>query len=200
VATGVFAGDPVSPASVVRNSPDLRECPSRRRAIVSRHERTKSPTDFALLKSKGQWFNPQPWLFTFLRGSNAEQVAGEILRGLLSGEDIGPFCRITYYPMLTGAFRTRLVRLPEDHAVFPFNLVRIPATNEAAMAEQMLAGNRALYDRIRGAGGVLYPVSAFPMSSDDWREHFGSRWWPLLVEARRRYDPANLLTPGYDLF
>jgi hypothetical protein len=151
----------------------------------------------ALLKSNGHWFSPQPWLFTFLRGSNAEQAAGEILRGLIDGE-IGPFGRITYYPMQTGAFRTRLVRLPEESIVFPFNIVRIPSENDWAIVEEMLARNRTLYDRIRSAGGVLYPVSAFPMSSDDWKDHFGSSW-PLLLEAKRRYDPANLLTPGYNL-
>src|SRR5215475_5638330 len=36
-------------------------------------------------------------------------------------------------------------------------------TNDAAKAEDMVAKNRVLYDRIRSAGGLLYPVSAFPM-------------------------------------
>ena len=34
--------------------------------------------------------------------------------------------------------------------------------------------NRAIYERVRDAGGTLYPVSAFPMSRDDWRRHFGA--------------------------
>ena len=38
-----------------------------------------------LLRSNGQWFNPHPWLLTFLRGSNAEQVAGEIVDGYQRG-------------------------------------------------------------------------------------------------------------------
>ena len=151
-----------------------------------------------LLRSKSQWSIPQPWLFTFLRGSNAEQVAGEIIGGL-SNADVGPFGRITFYPMRTDAFRTPLVRLPEESIVFPFNVVRIPSDPDAASIARRVAANRALYDRIRKARGVLYPVSAFPMSSDDWREHFGPRW-PLLRDARRRYDPHNLLTPGYNLF
>ncbi|WP_454629178.1 FAD-binding protein [Bradyrhizobium cenepequi] len=151
-----------------------------------------------LLRSKGQWSIPQPWLFTFLRGSNAEQVAREIVGGL-GNADVGPFGRITYYPMRTDAFRAPLVRLPDESVVFPFNVVRIPSETDTASIARMVAANRALYDRIRKAGGVLYPVSAFPMSSDDWREHFGPRW-PLLRDARRRYDPHNLLTPGYNLF
>ena len=150
-----------------------------------------------LLRSNGQWFNPQPWLLTFLRGSNAQQVASEIL-DRLTNEDIGPFGRIAYYPMSTSAFRTPLVRLPDENVAFPFNLIRIPASDDVAKKEQMVAQNRVLYDRIRNAGGTLYPVSAVPMSSDDWRHHFDSAWQPLR-DAMQHYDPANILTPGYDL-
>jgi len=151
-----------------------------------------------LLRSKGQWSNPQPWLLTFLPGSNAEQVAGEILARLTS-DDIGPFGRITYYPMFTSAFRTPLVRLPDEGVVFPFNVIRIPTSGEAATVELMVAQNRLLYDLIRKAGGVQYPVGAFPMSGNDWKDHFGSSL-PLFREAKQHYDPANSLTPGYNIF
>jgi cytokinin dehydrogenase len=151
-----------------------------------------------LLRSKGQWSNPQPWLLTFLRGSNAEQVAGDILAGL-TGDAVGPFGRITVYPLLTRAFHTPLVRLPEEDIVFVFNLIRIPASNDAATAARMVAENRALYDRIRAAGGVQYPVGAFAMSSDDWKSHFDAGW-PQIREAKLRYDPGHLLAPGYNVF
>jgi FAD/FMN-containing dehydrogenase len=151
-----------------------------------------------LLRSKCQWFNPQPWLLTFLRGGNAERVAGDILAGLM-GDAVGPFGRITFYPLLTRAFHTPLVRLPEEDIVFVFNLIRIPASNDAAAAERMVAENRTLYDRIRAAGGVQYPVGAFAMPPDDWAAHFGSGW-PPFREVKRRYDPEHLLAPGYNVF
>src|SRR5207247_1912091 len=65
----------------------------------------------SLLRSKGQWSNPKPWLLAFLRGSNAEQLAGE-MAAELTNADVGPFGRITCYPLRTGAFRTPLLRLP----------------------------------------------------------------------------------------
>jgi cytokinin dehydrogenase len=151
-----------------------------------------------VLRSNGQWFHPMPWLLTFLRGSNAEQVAREILAGL-TAEDIGPFGRITYYPLHTSAFRTPLVRLPDESVVFPFNVIRIPSSNDPAASERMVARNRELYDRIRKAGGLQYPVGAFAMSREGWTDHFGSNW-PRFGEAKRRYDPGNLLAPGYDVF
>jgi FAD/FMN-containing dehydrogenase len=150
----------------------------------------------AMLRSKGLWSNPQPWLFTFLAGSNAERVAGELMQEL-TGEDLGMFGRITFYPMRTSAFRSPLARLPADSVAFSFNVVRIAAGEQKV--KQMVAQNRALYERVRRAGGVLYPASAFPMSSEDWKMHFASRW-PALAEARRRYDPDNVLTPGYEVF
>jgi len=150
-----------------------------------------------LLTSNSQWFHPQPWLLTFLRGSNALSVARAVLDGL-TGADVGPFGRVTCYPMSTTAVRTRQARLPDEPIVFPFNLIRIPASDDPASAERMVAQNRALYDRIRAAGGILYPVSAMPMSSRDWQDHFGPAWQPLR-DAMQRYDPANILTPGYDL-
>jgi cytokinin dehydrogenase len=151
-----------------------------------------------LLRSKGQWSNPQPWLLTFLRGSNAERVAGDILAGL-KGDAVGPFGRVACYPLLMRAFHTPLVRLPAEDIVFVFNLIRIPASNDAATVERMVAKNRTLFDRIREAGGVQYPVSAFAMSPFDWEIHFGSGW-PQLREAKRRYDPGHLLAPGYNVF
>ncbi|MBB4372855.1 FAD/FMN-containing dehydrogenase [Bradyrhizobium sp. cir1] len=151
-----------------------------------------------LLRSNGQWFNPHPWLLSYLRGSNALEIASEVIAGLNS-DDLGPFGRITYYPMFTDSCRTPLLRLPDERIVFPFNLIRIPSSADKENADRQVARNRCVYDHIRSAGGMLYPVSALGMSSQDWADHFGPRW-PLLREARRRHDPAGILTPGYDLF
>lgn len=151
-----------------------------------------------LLRANGQWCHPHPWLLTFLPGSGAEDIASEILSGL-TPDDVGPFGRVIYYPIRTDGSQTPLMRLPQERVVFPFNLVRMPASGDTAAAQRMVARNRALYDRIRGAGAVLYPASALSMSSRDWMDHFGSRW-PLLRDARQRYDPHGTLTPGYEVF
>lgn len=150
-----------------------------------------------LLVANGQWLHPQPWLLTFLRASNARSVARAILDELTHA-DIGPFGRITCYPMVTTAVRTPQARLPEEPVVFPFNLIRIPASSDRPSAERMVAHNRVLYERIRHAGGMLYPVSALAMSSGDWRRHFGPAWQPLR-DAMQHHDPASVLTPGYEL-
>ncbi|HEX2155630.1 MAG TPA: hypothetical protein VHS79_01400, partial [Actinomycetes bacterium] len=58
---------------------------------------------------------------------------------------------------------------------------------------------RAVHERVRDAGGTLYPVSALPMSPADWRRHFGAAF-TRLEAAKRDHDPGQVLTPGYEVF
>ncbi|MGD9694628.1 MAG: hypothetical protein AB7V42_03090 [Thermoleophilia bacterium] len=89
--------------------------------------------------------------------------------------------------------------LPRDPLRFVFNLVRLPATGDRAEADRLLRDNRAAYDRIRDAGGTLYPVSALPMSPEDRRRSLGPAH-ASLEPARRILDPGGILTPGYEVF
>ena len=151
-----------------------------------------------MLRRNGQWFNPHPWWLTFLPDSAAESLAAEILDEVTS-DGVGPFGQVTYYPMTTSAFRTPLLRIPAGSVVFPFNIVRLPATNDQAEINQMIVQNRTFYDRIRRAGGLLYPVTAMAMSKDDWKAHFGPSC-SLLSSAKTKYDPQHIFTPGYEIF
>jgi len=150
------------------------------------------------LRGNGQWFNPHPWWLTFLPDTAAESLAAEIL-DQLTADGVGPFGQVTYYPMTTGAFRTPLLRIPGGNVVFPFNIVRLPATDDQAAIDQMVAQNRRFYDRIRGAGGLLYPVTAMAMSKEDWKNHFGPSY-QLLSSAKTKYDPQHIFAPGYEVF
>jgi cytokinin dehydrogenase len=89
--------------------------------------------------------------------------------------------------------------MPADDLCYAFNLVRIPATNDASEANRLVDANKATYGRVKAARGALYPVSAFPMSKGEWRDHFGSAFGQLDA-AKQQYDPDEILTPGYEIF
>jgi FAD/FMN-containing dehydrogenase len=150
------------------------------------------------LRANGQWFCPHPWLTTFIGDSKVESVvSGELAD--LTAADLGTFGQVVLSPFRRQAVTAPLLRLPADDLVYAFNLVRIPTTDAPAEADRLVTANRAVYDRVRAAGGALYPVSAFPMSRDDWRGHFGSAF-RLLSEAKEKFDPEHVLTPGYEVF
>jgi cytokinin dehydrogenase len=152
----------------------------------------------AALRANGQWFFPHPSLTTFIGDSSVESVVGGELARLTRAE-LGPFGQVVLSPIRRQAVTSPLLRLPSESLCYAFNLVRIPATNSALEAAQLVEANRASYARIRPAGGTLYPVSAFRMSRDDWRRHFGPAFTHLR-EAKRRFDPNGVLTPGYEVF
>ena len=153
----------------------------------------------AALRANGQWFHPHPWIATFIGDSHVESVVDGELGSLDPAMDLGRFGQIVLSPIRTGAITSPLLRTPSEGLCFAFNFVRVPTTADLDDAHRLVESNRAVYERVRSAGGTLYPVSAFPMSNEDWRRHFGSAFHRL-DEAEKKFDPDHVLTPGYDVF
>jgi cytokinin dehydrogenase len=151
-----------------------------------------------VLRSNGQWWFPHPWLTTFVGDASVESVVGGELAELPPA-DLGPLGQVVVSPILREPVRSPLLRLPPDPVCYTFNLFRLPATDDAGEARRLVTANRAIDERVRDAGGTLYPVSAFPMSPADWRRHFGAAFGQLR-EAKHDHDPGHVLTPGYEVF
>lgn len=153
----------------------------------------------AALRTNGQWDHPHPWLTTFVGDSTIESVASDELARLDPADDLGELGQIVLSPIRSDAITSPLLRTPSGSLCFTFNLIRVPATADISNADRLVEANRAIYERVRNAGGTLYPVSAFPMSSNDWRQHFGPTF-DILADAKRKFDPQHVLTPGYEVF
>ena len=153
----------------------------------------------ATLRANGQWFFPHPWLMTFIGDSQAESVVNAELYALNPAMDLGPFGQVALVPIRRSAIASPLLRMPADDLCYAFNLVRIPATGDASETNRLVEANKAIYGRVKAAGGTLYPVSAFPMSKSEWHDHFGSAFGQLDA-AKQQYDPDKILTPGYEIF
>jgi FAD/FMN-containing dehydrogenase len=149
------------------------------------------------LRANGQWSYPHPWLLMFAGDSTVDALVGDELTRLDPAVDLGQFGQVVVSPIRRAAVTSPLFRLPGEELSFTVNIVRMPTTGDPDAARRLVASNRAIYERVRRAGGTLYPVSALPMSTEDWRLHFGSAY-DSLAEAKRRYDPRGVLTPGYE--
>jgi cytokinin dehydrogenase len=181
-------------AAVLR---DLRFDPAR--TVVTDYafadwiDRLRPTVEF--LKSIGAWFLPHPWVNVFLPGSRTAEVVAATLAGLtVADTGQGP---VLLYPFRTGLLRRPLVAVPDEPTAFLFALLR--TTVPPVTADAQLAGNRALYERTRDAGGARYPVGSVPFTPDDWRDHFGTRYAGLRA-AKARWDPQRVLAPGQGVF
>jgi FAD/FMN-containing dehydrogenase len=154
----------------------------------------------ALLRGNGQWFYPHPWITTFVGDSKVESIVGDEIGRLNPPVDLGQFGQVVLSPIRRGAVTSPLLRMPSDALCYAFNYVRVPTTDDATAANQLVEANKAMYQRVKNAGGTLYPASsAFPLNKNEWRAHFGSVFGRL-DDAKRRYDPGHVLTPGYEVF
>jgi FAD/FMN-containing dehydrogenase len=64
----------------------------------------------------------------------------------------------------------------------------------------MMASNRELLAKMTSAGGKRYSPYSGVMSSEEWAAHFGPELWRRLSEAKKKFDPNNVLTPGAGIF
>jgi FAD/FMN-containing dehydrogenase len=148
----------------------------------------------AMLRAEARWDLPHPWFDMFVPESHAAQYVGAILASLT-------FNDVPDFPSLIYGFRksrlTRpLLRTPSEDVFFLFNVLR---TTNRERVLQAVTENRRLYDEGRSIGGLVYPISAVPMSEYDWQRHFGAEY-ERFSNARACYDPGGILTPGPGIF
>jgi FAD/FMN-containing dehydrogenase len=84
--------------------------------------------------------------------------------------------------------------MPAEELVVRFQMSRRPPVAYPEI-DALLRMNRLLYERARDVGGTRLTISAIPMSRSDWVQHYGPVW-PWFQRVKKRFDPANVLTPG----
>ena len=149
------------------------------------------------LRQIGVWALPHPWVNLFVPAANAQTLIGETL-ATLTVDDMGQG-PILIYPFNRELYRTPFFRVPDSRHFFVFSLLRnaVPPTPERAT--QLIAANRALFERAAMLGGKRYPFDSVPMTRHDWQKHY-QPLWGAFVSAKRHFDPDEILTPGQGIF
>ncbi|MEU6967244.1 FAD-binding protein [Kitasatospora aureofaciens] len=144
------------------------------------------------LRAAGFWGLPKPWLSLFLPASSVGAFMREAASSLTAA-DLGAGL-LLFYPYARDRVRTPLAVLPRGEVGWHFDLLAFPAPG--ADVAGMLERNRRLYERAVRLGGKRYLIGAVPgMTATDWQRHYGALW-ERVEEAKRRFDPAGILTPG----
>jgi FAD/FMN-containing dehydrogenase len=94
--------------------------------------------------------------------------------------------------------RRPLSRVPDDDLIFRFQLSRNPPEGSPDV-DSLLAMNRVLFERARDFGGTRMTWATIPFRPDDWAAHYGEVW-PMFRDAKQRFDPNHVLTPGPGIF
>jgi FAD/FMN-containing dehydrogenase len=146
-------------------------------------ERYRTTTDY--------WERIHPWFGVLLPAAGAARFLEEHLEEMVQAEGRDRIGNAVIYVVSGRPADVVGPPLPDSDPVFGFtDNGGFPNTPEnIAWAGER---NRRLYDAAKRLGGTLGPFGYMPMSSEDWRTHFGPRWDELLG-AKRRYDPDGVL-------
>jgi cytokinin dehydrogenase len=149
------------------------------------------------LRQIGVWAFPHPWVNLFVPATNAETLIGETLAHLTI-DDVGQG-PILIYPFNRELFGAPFFRVPDSRHFFVFALLRnaVPPTLERAA--ELVAANRTLFERAALLGGKRYPFDSVPMTKHDWQKHY-QPLWGAFVQAKRHFDPDEILAPGQGIF
>ncbi|GGZ97941.1 FAD-binding protein [Streptomyces subrutilus] len=150
----------------------------------------------AYLKEGGHWYTPKPWLSMFLPASKTKTFMKQVEQELDASSLGGGF--LLFYPFHTSKIKRPLAMMPNESVVYLFDLLRFPNPGEPNI-QGMIDQNRRLYDVAVALGAKRYLVGSIPMTGADWKKHFGNRWSGF-VNAKRKFDPNNIFTPGQGFF
>lgn len=136
---------------------------------------------------------PRPWLYLCVPESRyidyAKRVFGTPEEFAYSAPRFSVWRR--------ASIKRPLTRLPNEDVVVRIQCSRNPPAS--ADMPSLLAMNRTLYERARDLGGVRLTTTAIPFSQPDWIHTFGPAW-ASFRDAKARFDPNNVLTPGPGIF
>jgi len=143
----------------------------------------------------GACTTPQQKPFVYLCIPSSRYV--EYTSGILGSRTESAFLIPRMSAWRRNVIKRPLTRMPNEDIIYRFQLSRAwPAGTDT---QSMIALNRTLYERARDMGGFRMTSSAIPMTPADWARHYGPVW-SMVQSAKRKYDPKNVLTPGYDMF
>jgi FAD/FMN-containing dehydrogenase len=169
-------------------------------------------SQIAFLQSIGLNDVPHVWGDVFLPASQTPAFIQSSLAALTPA-DLGPAGFVLLFPVRNVSFDDDGVsgsgderaptplafRLPRERNVFLFDVLTQGFFGDPNYAPTQLAKTRARFEAARAVGGTLYPIGSTPMSKTDWAVQYGVAY-PLLLTAKRTFDPAGILTPGPGIF
>jgi len=149
---------------------------------------------FEAWKLSGYWEQPHPWMETTLPWDSAKEYIETILANLPPGA-LGPGGHVLLWPARTDTSHVPLFAHPGGERVLGWGILgSVPRVKLDEMLSQLdMASELSI-----AYGGKRYLSGYITFDTPErWRAHFGDDAWSRLCAAKKRWDPAGILAPGF---
>ncbi len=147
--------------------------------------------------ASGRSSRPTPFLAVWIPASNTKDYVAQILS---MSSDVAGADSFSFWPLNARRFKRPLFRVPDEEIFFSIWMIRSVAPNDPAALSAMLASNRSLRQQMTVVGGKDYRQYGMLISQAEWVEHFGPDVWRRFSDAKKKFDPNKVLTPGPEIF
>lgn len=147
--------------------------------------------------ASGRAARPTPNIVVWIPASATKDYVSPILA---MSSDVAGVDLFSFWPLNTRRFTRPLFRVPNEEIVFSIWLFRSVAPNDPAAVSAMLASNHSLLQQMTVVGGKDYRQYGMVLSQAEWVEHFGPDVWRRFSDAKKKFDPNKVLTPGPEIF
>lgn len=152
-----------------------------------------------ILRSKGLWDLPHPWLNLLVPKSKIQHFANEVFGNILSDTNNGP---VLVYPIHKSKVdnRTSFV-CPDEDIIYlvAFLSHANPSSNGTDSLQHVLTQNKRILDFCEVSHLGVKQYLPHYTTQEQWRTHFGPKW-EVFVQRKSVYDPLAMLAPGQNIF
>jgi FAD/FMN-containing dehydrogenase len=147
--------------------------------------------------ASGRASRPTPFLAVWIPASATKDYVARILA---MSSDVAGADSFSFWPLNARRFKRPLFKVPDEEIFFSIWMIRSVAPNDPAALSAMLASNRSLRQQMTVVGGKDYRQYGMLIPQAEWVEHFGPDVWRRFSDAKKKFDPNKVLTPGPEIF
>ncbi|AES65430.2 cytokinin dehydrogenase 2 [Medicago truncatula] len=150
-----------------------------------------------ILRSKGLWDVPHPWLNMFIPKSRISDFNEGVFKGIILKQNISAGI-VLVYPMNRNKWDDRMSAITPDEDVF-YTLALLHAAKEMDEVKTFQAQNHQILQFCNDAGIKVKEYLSGNKTHQEWVEHFGAKWQQF-EERKAKFDPKRILSPGQGIF
>ncbi|XP_027339224.1 cytokinin dehydrogenase 3-like [Abrus precatorius] len=150
-----------------------------------------------VLRSKGLWEFPHPWLNVFVPRSRISDFNEGVFKGIILKQNITAGTALVY-PMNRNKWDDRMSAVTPDEDVF-YVVSLLHAASGFEQVKTFQAQNQQILQFCKDAGIKITEYLTGNKTHQEWVEHFGPKW-KLIEDRKAQFDPKKILSPGQGIF
>nr|XP_004488074.1 cytokinin dehydrogenase 2-like [Cicer arietinum] len=150
-----------------------------------------------VLRSKGLWEVPHPWLNMFIPKSRISDFNEGVFKDIILKQNLTPVI-LLFYPMNRNKWDDKMSAVIPNEDVF-YTLGLLNAASGLDEVKAFEAQIQQILQFCNDSGIEIKQYLTRNKTPQQWIQHFGTKW-QLFEDRKAKFDPKRILSPGQGIF